>query len=136
MAGSCLAGLRAVFGEQYPDPVRVVSIGRSVEDLLANPSDPENRKYSIEFCGGTHLPTTGQARAFALLSEEGIAKVSHCMHAASANYETLLRILPVLLPPAMSYLRLHHVMQKFLFPERLCCCAGHPASGGGDICRG
>ncbi len=55
--------------------MRVVSIGKSVEDLLANPADPENAKYSVEFCGGTHLKSTGQARAFALLSEEGIAKV-------------------------------------------------------------
>ena len=70
------AGLRAVFGEQYPDPVRVVSIGKPVEELLANPEDASNRQYSIEFCGGTHLNHTGEARAFALLSEEGIAKVS------------------------------------------------------------
>ena len=28
----------------------------------------------IEFCGGTHLSSTAQARAFALLTEEGIAK--------------------------------------------------------------
>lgn len=64
-----------MFGEQYPDPVRVVSIGRPIEELLANPADPSNRQYSIEFCGGTHLRHTGEARAFALLSEEGIAKV-------------------------------------------------------------
>eukprot|EP00878_Enallax_costatus_P015464 GHUV01016198.1.p1 GENE.GHUV01016198.1~~GHUV01016198.1.p1 ORF type:complete len:245 (+),score=117.92 GHUV01016198.1:1379-2113(+) len=29
---------------------------------------------SVEFCGGTHLINTAQAKAFALLSEEGIAK--------------------------------------------------------------
>ncbi|KAK7404351.1 hypothetical protein VNO78_05181 [Psophocarpus tetragonolobus] len=67
-------GLRAVFGEVYPDPVRVVSIGQKVEDLLA---DPENKKWlsiSSELCGGTHISNTREAKAFALLSEEGIAK--------------------------------------------------------------
>jgi alanyl-tRNA synthetase len=32
-----VAGVRAVFGETYPDPVRVVSIGMPVADLLASP---------------------------------------------------------------------------------------------------
>ncbi|KAL3153432.1 hypothetical protein ABBQ38_011767 [Trebouxia sp. C0009 RCD-2024] len=67
-------GLRAVFGEVYPDPVRVVSIGKPVEDLLASPAAESNRQYSVEFCGGTHLQQTGDAKAFALISEEGIAK--------------------------------------------------------------
>ncbi|CAN7131186.1 unnamed protein product [Brassica rapa subsp. narinosa] len=69
-----IKGLRAVFGEVYPDPVRVVSIGRQVEDLLADPENDEWSSLSSEFCGGTHITNTREAKAFALLSEEGIAK--------------------------------------------------------------
>eukprot|EP00002_Diphylleia_rotans_P037032 TRINITY_DN822_c0_g1_i1.p1 TRINITY_DN822_c0_g1~~TRINITY_DN822_c0_g1_i1.p1 ORF type:complete len:1029 (-),score=227.79 TRINITY_DN822_c0_g1_i1:349-3435(-) len=70
-----IAGLRAVFGEVYPDPVRVVSVGIPVDSLLADPTNAEwAARASVEFCGGTHLDETGQAQAFALLAEEGIAK--------------------------------------------------------------
>ncbi|KAK1401660.1 hypothetical protein POM88_001265 [Heracleum sosnowskyi] len=67
-------GLRAVFREVYPDPVRIVAIGRKVEDLLANPENKEWSSISVELCGGTHISNTREAESFALLSEEGIAK--------------------------------------------------------------
>ena len=69
-----ISGLRAVFGEVYPDPVRVVSIGASVDDLLADPGNEKWANLSVEFCGGTHLVRTGEAREFALTQEEAVAK--------------------------------------------------------------
>ncbi len=74
--------LRAVFGEKYPDRVRVVSIGvpigeegsRDPKTLLGNPTNPEWMKYSVEFCGGTHLKRTGEAKKFRLIEESAVAK--------------------------------------------------------------
>jgi alanyl-tRNA synthetase len=68
-----ITGVRAVFGERYPDPVRVVSIGASIDDLTANPGDTAWMEHSIEFCGGTHLAQTAEAEDFVLLSEQGLA---------------------------------------------------------------
>jgi alanyl-tRNA synthetase len=73
-AGRQIAGLRAVFGEAYPDPVRIVSIGQPVQDLLASPQNPAWGEISVEFCGGTHLERTGLAEAFAITTEEAVAK--------------------------------------------------------------
>jgi alanyl-tRNA synthetase len=67
-------GLRAVFGEKYPPMVRVVSIGAPVKDLLADPTNEKWRQFSIEFCGGTHLQSTDQAQAFAIIAEESVSK--------------------------------------------------------------
>jgi len=69
-----IAGLRAVFDETYPDPVRVVSIGVEVDQLIGNPTNDAWKIASIEFCGGTHIETTNIAKRFALTVEEGIAK--------------------------------------------------------------
>ncbi|MFA9477696.1 alanine--tRNA ligase [Phycisphaerales bacterium AB-hyl4] len=67
-------GLRAVFGEKYPPKVRVVSVGPAVGDLLAQPDNADWPKYSIEFCGGTHLRNSAELGDFALISEEAVAK--------------------------------------------------------------
>jgi len=67
-------GLRAVFGEKYPEVVRVVSIGPTVDELLAEPDNSKWRKYSIEFCGGTHLQKSGEAKHFCLIEESAVAK--------------------------------------------------------------
>ncbi|XP_037076515.1 alanine--tRNA ligase, cytoplasmic-like [Pollicipes pollicipes] len=69
-----IQGLRAVFDETYPDPVRVVSIGVSVEELEADPSGPAATQTSVEFCGGTHLRRAGHIGPFVIASEEAIAK--------------------------------------------------------------
>ena len=54
-----IEGVRAVFGEVYPDPVRVIRIGDET---------------SVEFCGGTHLSNTAEAEAFVLVEETAVAK--------------------------------------------------------------
>jgi len=62
-----LPGVRAVFGEKYPDPVRVVIIGAETpEKAMAD--------QSIEFCGGTHVPRTGNIGLFRIQSQEAVAK--------------------------------------------------------------
>ena len=48
-----IPGLRAVFGEAYPDPVRVVTLEFDAEEIIKDISNPKWRQTSVEFCGGT-----------------------------------------------------------------------------------
>jgi alanyl-tRNA synthetase len=62
-----IPGVRAVFGEKYPDPVRVLLIG-------AERPDQATPEQAVEFCGGTHLQHTGQAGFFKIVSQEAVGK--------------------------------------------------------------
>lgn len=78
-------GLRAVFGETYPDPVRVVSIGAPVEDLIKDPKNAEWHQLSIEFCGGTHVARTAEIKDLVVIEESGIAKGIRRIVAVTGN---------------------------------------------------
>ena len=55
LADARAAGAMMLFGEKYPDPVRMVSMG----------------EFSKELCGGTHLTNTEQVDQFEIIGEEG-----------------------------------------------------------------
>ena len=69
-----IRGVRKIFEEKYPNPVRVVSVGVPLEAILEDVNNEKWEKISIEFCGGTHVAKTGDIKQLVILSEESIAK--------------------------------------------------------------
>ncbi|CAL8329575.1 unnamed protein product [Merluccius merluccius] len=65
-----IPGLRTV-DEVYPDPVRVVSVGVPVTELLGGQTDGH---HSVELCCGTHLLRTGAIEDLVVVSERQIVK--------------------------------------------------------------
>ncbi len=91
------AGAMMLFGEKYPDVVRMVSMG----------------EFSKELCGGTHLDNTAQTGLFKIIGEESVSAgtrritaltgaeaIAHLNRAESALAETagVLRVPPAEVP--------------------------------------
>ena len=57
-------GIMQLFGEKYPENVRVVQIGGKAHALDG---------YSMELCGGTHTRSTGEIGLFRLVAESAVA---------------------------------------------------------------
>ncbi|MDH5722991.1 MAG: alanine--tRNA ligase [Alphaproteobacteria bacterium] len=58
-------GAMALFGEKYADEVRVVAMGTQKEG--------ENKPFSIELCGGTHVKKTGEIEKFKIVSDSALS---------------------------------------------------------------
>ncbi|MBO6728701.1 MAG: alanine--tRNA ligase [Maricaulis sp.] len=59
------AGAMALFGEKYGDTVRVLSMGRGLAG--------DDKAYSVELCGGTHVERTGDIALFKIIGESAVS---------------------------------------------------------------
>lgn len=69
LADARSAGAMMLFGEKYPDPCRMVSMG----------------DFSTELCGGTHLTNTSQVQSFEVVVEESVSTGTRRIEALTGN---------------------------------------------------
>ncbi|MBM3507957.1 MAG: alanine--tRNA ligase [Alphaproteobacteria bacterium] len=81
-------GAMALFGEKYGDEVRVVSMGLALGAREDQKGD--DKHFSTELCGGTHVRRTGDIGYFKIVSEAGVAagvrRIEALTGAAAAEY--------------------------------------------------
>ncbi len=136
-------GAMALFGEKYGDEVRVVAMGAE---------DGEERPYSIELCGGTHVRRTGDIGLFKAIGESsvasGVRRIEAVTGAAAEAYlageEDLLReaagalkTSPAELPARVARLvEEHRKLERELAEARRALAErGRHAAGGGAVRR-
>ncbi|GJE18945.1 alanine--tRNA ligase [Methylobacterium marchantiae] len=80
------SGARALFGEKYGDEVRVVSMGRPVDDEGDIAEARRLPAFSIELCGGTHAERTGEIGQISVLGESAVGAGVRRIEALTAGF--------------------------------------------------
>jgi alanyl-tRNA synthetase len=70
-------GAMALFGEKYGEEVRVLAMGRNLQD--------NSKSYSVELCGGVHVGRVGDIGTFVILSEGAVAAGVRRVEAATGQ---------------------------------------------------
>ncbi|GJD90791.1 Alanine--tRNA ligase [Methylobacterium hispanicum] len=79
------SGARALFGEKYGDEVRVVSMGRPVDEAGAPAEEVRLPNFSIELCGGTHAARTGDIGLITIVGESAVGAGVRRIEAMTAD---------------------------------------------------
>jgi alanyl-tRNA synthetase len=158
------AGALALFGEKYGEEVRVVSMGGSAEGGGSAGGDSagggggagaggeeggvgEDRHFSTELCGGTHVSRTGDIGIFRIVSESavaaGVRRIEALTGAAAERHAreqdrlvdsiaSLLKVAPADLPVRLQgLLEERRRLERELVEARKAAAAGGANAGGG-----